>query len=216
MEPSFTHSRLLAELLRLQRWTAGDSVSAERVYGLLHGFECEWKQEQESFGISDELRNKMEDVLQDVLNEKQATDGPSIKDRLHRDGIDKMDAKSIMTYCRLGSRFPDAIDQIAKGKGSIFRSVNKPQFPEREWLGAPQYMELIDCTEGQRVKMHSVFAPSLPREGELVTPQNGSTMIVVGVEHMIVSQDTNEGMPHQRMIPAILLEPLPEGDSDGG
>ena len=206
----------MAELLRLQRWTAGDSVSAERLYGLQHGFECELQQEQESFGISDELRNKMEDVLQDVLDGKQATDGPSVKDRLHRDGIDEMKAKSIMIFCRLGSRFPDAIDQILNGQGSIFRSLKSSQFPEREWLGAPQYMELIDCTEGQRVKMHAVFAPSLPREGELVTPQNGSTMIVVGVDHVVTSQDTHEGMAYHRMIPNILLEPLPDNQPNGG
>jgi hypothetical protein len=213
LETDFAYSRLLAELLRLQRWTGGDAVSAERIFGLLHGFETTIRQENESFGISDELRNKMEDVLEDVEHGKQATDGPSIKDRLHSDGIDEMDAVTIMTFCRLGSRFTEGVDKIASGLGSVFPTANKPRFPERDWIGAPQYMELVDCTEGQRAKMHAVFATSLPREGELVTPQNGSTMIVVGVEHVVITQDDHEGMRHPRMIPHVLLEPIDEAES---
>lgn len=208
MEREFATSRLLAEILRLQRWIGGETVQVERIYGLFHGFECEIRKERESFGISDDIRDKVEDMLEDVEADRQAIDGISIKDRLRNDGIEETAALKVMTYCLLGSRFAEAIDKIASAKGSVFRSANKPNLPEQQWLGATQYMELIDCTKGARKKMHSVWAASIPREGELVTPQHGSTMVVVGVEHVIASQDEGLSISRPILIPHILLEPI--------
>jgi hypothetical protein len=38
-KPILPTERILAELLRLQPWAGGESVSAARIYGLMHGFE---------------------------------------------------------------------------------------------------------------------------------------------------------------------------------
>lgn len=206
-------SRLLAEILRIQRWIGGESVSAERVFGLLHGFECTLRQEEESFGISDELCSKVEDVLEDVESGEQATDGPSIKHRLHTNGIDELDAFCVMRFCWLGGRFTDGIKQIANGQGSVFSTASQPNLPETDWIGTPQYMELIDCTEGQRNKMHAVFAASLPRVGETITPENGSAMVVIGIDHVIDSRSDVQDVRYSRLIPHVLLEPADQSEN---
>ena len=72
IESNFVFSRLLAELLRLQKWTAGESVSAARIYGLMHGFEESLHEESSTFGVSRELQRKVEDVLDDVGKGVQA------------------------------------------------------------------------------------------------------------------------------------------------
>ncbi|QDU95176.1 hypothetical protein Pla8534_29880 [Lignipirellula cremea] len=101
------HARILAELLRLHRWAGGDSTSAARVFGLMHGFETALRQESESFGISEETQDLVEDMLDDVENGKQSADGPSIKSRLHAAGVGEVDAGAVMRLCLLQSQFLD-------------------------------------------------------------------------------------------------------------
>ncbi len=205
-EVDFNYARMLAEILRIQRWAGGDSVPADRIFGLMHGFESVFREETESFGISEATQEKVEDLPEEVEAGTQSSSGTSIKERLRRDGIKESDAKRVMELCLLQSRFNEGIKKIAKGKGSIFRSLNQPRLPEQDWFGALHYMELIDCSEGVHKKMHGVFAPAVPRVGELVTPQQGSTMEVVGVEHVAIAQGDQEGIMQHCLIPHILLE----------
>ena len=153
-------AQILAEILRLQRWAGGESVSVDRIFGLMHGFESVIRQESESFGISEETQEKVEDLLEDVEAGKQSVDGMSIKDRLRRENIDDMDAKCVMLLCRLQSRFTEGIEKIAQGH--VFSGLQKPRSPEQDWFGALHYMELVDCTEGVHKKMHAVFALLFP------------------------------------------------------
>ena len=78
----------------------------------MHGIESVIRQENESFGISEEKTYcKVEDLLENVDNDKQSTDGMAIKDRLRRDGVDETDAATIMELCRLESRFGPALEK---------------------------------------------------------------------------------------------------------
>ncbi|MBN2293316.1 MAG: hypothetical protein JXM70_12875 [Pirellulales bacterium] len=204
---------ILAELLRIQRWAGGDSVSAGRIFGLMHGIESVMRQENESFGISEETQRKIEDLLEDVDNDKQSTDGMAIKDRLRRDGVDETDAATIMELCRLQSRFGPAIDKVVNGKGSTFSHLDRSRSPEQDWFGSLHYMELIDCTEGARHKMYAVFAPTVPRVGEIVSPQKGSTMQVVGVDHVVIDQGRQQGLSQHYLVPHVLLEAIDDDES---
>jgi len=205
-------ARILAETLRLQRWAGGESVSADRIFGLMHGFESVIRQEAEGFGISEDTQEKVEDLLEDVEAGRQSTDGRSIKDRLHREKIDEIDAEKVMLLCRLQSRFTESIEKIAEGKGCVFPRLRRPRHPEQDWFGAIHYMELVDCSEGVRKKMHAVFAPVVPRVGEFVTPQSGSQMRVVAVEHVAITQGDSEGVSQPCLVPHVMLEPV---DKDG-
>ncbi|MCL4202048.1 MAG: hypothetical protein KJ000_06120 [Pirellulaceae bacterium] len=204
---------ILAELLRIQRWAGGDSVSAERIFGLMHGIESVIGQENESFGISEETQRKVEDLLEDVDNDKQSTDGMAIKDRLRRDGVDETDAARIMELCRLQSRFGTAIDKVVNGKGSTFSYLDRSRSPEQDWFGSLHYMELVDCTDGARNKMYAVFAPTVPRVGEIVSPQKGSTMKVVGVDHVVIDQGRQQGLSRHYLVPHVLLEATDDDES---
>ncbi len=212
----FHQARILAEVLRLQRWAGGESVSADRIFGLMHGFETVLRQESESFGVSEETQEKMEDLLEDVEAGKQSPDGPSIKDRLRRDGIDETDAGRVILLCRLQSRFTEGIEKIAQGQGCIFPSLRQHRLPEQDWFGALHYMELVDCTEGVHKKMHAVFAPAIPRVGEFVTPQNGSAMRVTGVDHVAITQGDSEGVSQNCLVPHILLEAIDDDENSDG
>lgn len=208
--------RLLAEILRLQRWAGGEAVSSARIFGLMHGFETVIRQECECFGISKDTQRKVEDILEDVEHGRQSTDGPRIKDRLYRDGVDETDAGLVIQLCRLQSRFPDGIEQLINGRGSIFSYLSKDRLPEQDWSGALHYMELVDCTEGARNKMYAVFAPTVPRVGEIVSPQKGSTMKVVDIDHVVISQGSHEGISQHFLVPHVLLEAIEEDEENDG
>jgi hypothetical protein len=212
MEKGIPMPQVLAEVLRLQRWAGGEHVSADRVFGLMHGFETVIRQEAESYGISEETQDKVEDLLEDVENGKQSPDGPAIKDRLWREKIDETDAVRVMELCRLQSRFTEGIESIANAPGCIFAGLSKPRLPEQDWFGALHYMELVDCSAGERAKMHSVFAPSVPRVGEIVTPQRGTAMEVVDVEHVIINQGDDEGIKQHYLVPHVILRSIEEED----
>lgn len=213
MDERIPMPQVLAEVLRLQRWAGGEHVGADRIFGLMHGFESVIRQERESYGISEETQEKVEDLLEDVENGKQSPDGPSIKDRLRREKIDETDALRVMELCRLQSRFNEGIEAIANAPGCIFAGLRMRRLPEQDWFGALHYMELVDCSAGERAKMHSVFAPSVPRVGEIVTPQRGTSMEVVDVEHVIISQGDDEGIKQHYLVPYVLLKSI-EGDED--
>ena len=87
---NFHFVRLLAEVLRIQKWAAGEAISASRIFGLMHGIESVCRQESESFGISEAVQDKVEDILEEIETGTQKTDGMSIKDRLRADGIDEL------------------------------------------------------------------------------------------------------------------------------
>lgn len=109
---SIPSPRILAELLRLQRWAGGDAVTADRIFGLMHGFETVIAEEKESFGISRETQSKVEDMLEDVERGKQSTDGYDIKQRLLEDQIDESTAAKVLELCRLQSRFTEAYEKL--------------------------------------------------------------------------------------------------------
>lgn len=113
-----------------------------------------------------------------------------------------------MELCLLESRYGEAIGSIVAGEGSVFKRLGRIRLPEQDWFGALHYMELIDCTEGGRNKMHAVFAPGVPRTGEILTPQRGSTMEVIGIDHLVVSQSNREGLSAHTLIPHVLLQAI--------
>ena len=201
-------SVILAEILRLQRWAGGDSVSAKRIFGLANGFESLLDEEAESFGISRKLQEKIEDVFEDIEAGNQSADGISFKSRLHRDRIDESDAACVLQYCRMGGRFGDAYKKLVDDDGAVFSYLKSSNDPEREWFGATHYMELIDCSSEERNKMYGVFAPAVPRVGELVTPQRGQTMEVIGIDHVICSQGDTERATYHILVPHVLLKTI--------
>ena len=115
-----------------------------------------------------------------------------------------------MLLCRLESRFLDGIEKIAQGR--IFPRLLKPRQPEQDWFGALHYMELFDSTEGVHKPLHSVFAAAIPRVGEFVTPQHGSQMRVVAVEHAAIALGESEGVSQPCLVPHVILEAI---DEDG-
>jgi len=206
MQPDFSLARVLAEILRLQRWAGGESIPADRIYGLMHGFESMMRLESEGFGISEEQQEKVEDLLDDVEGGRQSTDGPALKDRLRRDGIDEIVAGRVMRLCLLQSRFLEGIEQIVQGSGSVFQQLRHDRPPELDWYGALHYMELVDTTEEAHRKLHAVFAPTVPRVGEFVTPENGSAMCVVGVDYVMVTQGELPRAKQRYLVPHVLLK----------
>lgn len=212
-DAEYHFARTLAELLRIQRWAGGDSVSADRIFGLMHGFETVLRQERTSFGIAADKQEKIEHLLEEIESGSQSADCLSIKDRLRRDGITDTEAACVMNFCRLQSRFIDGIEQVMQGRGKGFSSLGNAQLPEQEWVGALHYMELFDATEGAHKKMHAVFAPAVPRVGECVTPQGGSRMRVIAVDHVVLIQGRSEGHAQPCLVPHVILESL---DEDSG
>lgn len=179
----------------------------------MHGIESVIRHEEDSFGISEETQNAVEDMLEDVDCGKQSTDGPAIKDRLRRDGVDESDAATIMELCQLQSRFGPAIEKVMNGKGSVFSHVGGTRPNEQNWFGSLHYMELVDCTEGSRNKMYSVFAPVVPRVGETLSPQHGSRMRVVGVNYDVIDQGEHQGTLQHCLVPYVLLEAIDDDEA---
>jgi hypothetical protein len=205
-------SVVLAELLRIQRWAGGDSVSSARIFGLMHGVESVIRKEHESFGISEETQDKVED-LEDIESGKQSINDMAIKDRLDRDGVRETQAATVIELCRLQGRFTDAVEQLIGNPSATFGYLQRSVPPEHSWFGSLHYMELVDCTEGAKKKMHAVVAASVPRVGETITPQSGSTMHVVGVDYVIVNQSRQEGLSQHALVPHVLLEGLESGEA---
>jgi hypothetical protein len=212
-EKNLQNARMLAEILRLQRWAGGDSVSAGRIFGLMHGFESVLREESESVGVTAEVQRKVEDLLEDVEAGKQSVDGLAIKDRLRRDKVNESDASLVFQLCLLQSRFTEGVEKVATGSGSIFAHVIRQHSPESAWFGALHYVELCDSTEGVHKKLHGMFAPAVPRIGETVEPQRGSPMRVVNVVYVAAEQGDSEGIPMPILIPHVILEPW-NGDDE--
>ena len=205
-------AKLLAEVLRLQRWAGGDSIPASRILGLLHGFETELRNECKSFGISEETQDKVEDLLEAVESGQQSPKSESIKSRLKAAQIKEADAIRVMELCWSQSRFTEGIEAIATAPRSRFRKLAKPRHSEQNWFGALHHMELVDCSAGKHAKMYAVLAPSVPCIGEIVTPQLGTQMKVIDVEHVVISQGDEEGITQRYLVPHILLESIEQSD----
>ena len=71
----------------------------------------------------------------------------------------------------------------------------------------------MDCTEGARNKMYAVFAPTVPRVGEIVTPQNGSAMRVVGVDHVVTAQGREQSLSQYYLVTHVLLEAIDDEET---
>jgi hypothetical protein len=199
-------ARVLAELLRIQRWAGGEAVSAARIFGLQHGVESVLRQDEESFGIDNDTQDKVEQMLEDVEAHKQSADGIAIADRLRREGVSETHASRVMSLCRLQSRFLDGIRLVASGTGSNYRWLLQPENVTTGWRGAVHYMELVDTSEGVRKTHHAVWAPAVPRVGEYVTPQGGPRMKVVAVEHVVITEAMSEGCEQHCLVPQIVLQ----------
>ena len=193
--------RLLAEILRLQRWAGGEAVSAARIFGLMHGFESVLEEEQ-SRVVSRQTQDAVEDVLEDVEAGKQSVDGNSIKTRLRQSGVRESDAALVMQLCWLQNRFTDAVEKIAQAPGSPFRQLLRQRSDERNWHGALHYLELFDSA-GKR--LHAAFSPCVPRVGDVVRPQRGPRMKVAAVEHVAVSLRDASGPRDVLLIPHVKL-----------
>jgi len=198
-------SIVLAEVLRLQRWAGGDAIAADRIFGLLHGFESIMTEEHESFGISREVQDRAEVILQDVENGAQSADGFSIKQRLLDDKLDETVVSDVIHLCILQGRFPDATNKLTAAT-SHFHHLTVSRAPELQWLGSLHYLELVDCTEDAHKKLHGCFAATVPRIGEVLTPENGSPMRVVDVEWLMISQGEDEVRRQTRLVPHVYLE----------
>ena len=208
LETDLQNARLLAEILRLQRWAGGEAVPADRIFGLMHGFKSVLCQEAEASGITSETQEKVEDLLEDVEGGKQSTEGRDVKGRLRSDGIEETEAGLVMQLCLLQSRFVDGVTKIASGRGSVFSHILSQRTPESDWFGALHYMELVDSTEGVHKKMHAMFSACVPRVGEIVEPERGSRMRVVDVSYVAAKQGRSESVPQPILIPYVILESL--------
>lgn len=207
--------RVLGELLVLQRWAGGDSVSAARIYGLMNGFETAVDSELEqlhSDGISEKTQDRIEDLLQEI---DQGTTHPSaVKNWLRDAEIDEQVACCVMRLCQLESRFPDVVDRICRESGEPFCHIGRRQvLPNADWFGSLHYMELVDCSGESEKKLHAAFSPCVPRVGELVEPEGGQLMRVVDVQH-VVSTNQDRPLTAPILVPHVCLEPVDEGTSD--
>lgn len=190
-------SILLAEVLRLQRWAGGESVSAARIFGLLNGFESVIDEETESFGVSRKTQSAAEDIMDELDSGKPVT-GMELKDRIRQAGIDETDFDRVVELCRLEERFPDALKAL---DDAGLCGAETP--PEQEWLGSLHYMEL-HLTSGGIGKQHSVFAATIPRVGEMVSAfdENDRSIELRVVEVTHVLSDQPNGM--QILIPHVV------------
>lgn len=208
------YAKTLSDILHLHRWMGGDQVDLATIYGLAHGVESVIK-ESLPHGISDKTQEKIEDVLQDVLNGKQSPDDFSMKDRFHEDGISEGDARIIMRLCILQERFTPEIKKIVENGGGAFGSILNSRTKTSDWDGAKIYMELIVDLGEKKPKMISTFAPCLPRVGEtidlsdILDQKAGSMwMQVVGIEYSAHRmEDLLDERPMTKLIPYVILEP---------
>jgi len=203
--------RMLGELLVMQRWAGGDHVSESRIFGLLKGFESALNAEQDAVrkhGISAETQDRVEDLLQEIDDGTQATNPMSVKAWLHAAQIEEDVAEDVMQLCLLESRFPDVIDRLASEPGSPFAGLMTKDFPpNRNWFGSLHYIELFDAEQN---KLHAVFAPAIPREGEYIQPEGGEIMRVVEVVHIVAKIGDNAPI----LVPHVYLE-SDDDDVDG-
>lgn len=211
--------RVLAEVLRLQRWAgAWDEASPARLFGLMHGFESalrkEFADEGEEIlgiGISEETENVVEEILQQIdqaIESERPLDGQWLKGQLWEKSVSETDAIQIMRFLKLQNHLVEAIDAVAPW---IHAPLARPEAAdETRWFGGLQYMELYDTTEGARKKLHSAFAASVPRVGEIVEPENGSAMAVVKVSHVARTERDSNGFKRLILVPHVDLEAIEE------
>ena len=207
--------RILAEVLRLQRWAAGESIDAATIFGLEHGvesvidrlFECrDW--------LDRDTQERAEDIIEAVEAGSQSTDGMSIKNRLQTDQIDESDFSSVLKLLLLEGRFTDGVTAIIEGRGSVFAGIKQSRPSEQQWRGNLHYIELVDCSSGEKMKLHAVYASAVPCVGDTVTPEGGQQMRVIEVEHMIATVDHNIGFPQKIMTPHVYLVADDDGDEE--
>jgi len=204
--------QLLAELLRIQRWAdSSNNICPGRIYALAHGFESVLK-ETRSSGIAEATERAVEALLCDVEAGKQPPDGLSIKERLRSEGISESAAHSVIEYFSLIGHLTEGISKLS-GPGSIFAGATNCMSSEEGWFGALHYVELFDST-GE--KLHAAMCPCVPRVGELVTPERGSMMRVVAVEHVAVAKESTGKGKYVHLIPHVTLEPIDEDEEEIG
>lgn len=202
-------TQMLAEIIRLQRWAGGDAVAADRIIGLLYGFESVLD-DDDTFGISRETEERVEKVLEDVEAGEQSAESLEIKNQLRNVNVSESDAYRVMQFCLLQSRFIDGIRKIARARGSRFASLMRFESEEHHWRGAIHHVELFDTTMGARKKLHGAFTAAIPRVGEIIVPENGSTMRVVAVEYVVTKSDEYDAAPYLLLMPHVILEAVDE------
>lgn len=131
----------------------------DRLYGLANGVESVLKEERTST-ISEEIQDKVEDILEEVERDELSPDGMTIKDRLRQDEIDELDAQIIMRLCVLQSRFGEGVEKIANCPGSAFPNVLNARSKTVDWSGALYPIELFD--ESKHTKAFFVATPFIP------------------------------------------------------
>jgi hypothetical protein len=200
--------KLLSEVLLLHRWAGGEQVSLARIHGLANNVESVLKAEERDHLITEEVQEKVEDILEDVEAGQQDTSGMAIKDRLREEDIDEMDAKTIMRQCILESRFNEGVEAIASGEGSVFSTLLDKRTRNVDWFGALHYLEIID--ESGHTKQLSVFSPCVPRIGEVIETHKGTPMIVTDVSYYVqnVEDPLDGGHPQRILVPTIMARPL--------
>jgi hypothetical protein len=209
--------RILGEILQLQRWAGGNAIAADRIHGLLNGFETAINEELDHFsrnGISEAQQNHVEDMLQAIDQGTASVDPQAIKTWLRTAGLDETIAAEVFQRCLLQSRFTDVINKIADHRGSQFDHLaHRSPFSVGQWLGSLHYIELVDSSGETDKKMHGVFAPCVPRIGEILTPEGGQCMQVVEVEHVVTTINT-DGVAQTILVPHVYLEPVDQADED--
>jgi hypothetical protein len=206
--------RILAEILRLQRWAGGEAVDAARLFGLMHGFETALRSENGGL-ITEEAQKRVVDMLDEV--DRDPASASYIDARLRAAGIGRDTAIKVMELCRLQGRFTNAIKEIASAPHAPaeYRSLEETEpGPESQWFGALHYLELVDCTKGIEKKLHAVFSPGIPRIGEFIEPERGSSMEVVDVRYVAIRQTGSEYAPLPMLVPYVYLRAIDEEADD--
>ena len=211
------YAKTLSDILHLHRWMGDDQVDLATIYGLANGVESVVKESIPQC-ISRKTQDKIEDILQEVDEEKQSPEYLELKTRFHSDRISEDDARTIMRLCILQGRFTNVIKNIAESRGSLFRTVLGERTKTSDWDGAKIYMELVVDLGKQKPEMIATFAPCIPRIGETIDlcdifeedkKEAGSMwMEVVGIEygaHRL--EDPLDNHPMAKLIPYIILKP---------
>lgn len=200
--------RILGELLELHAWAGStNSVSPARIYGLLNGFESVLEEERQQ-GISNETQEAVDEWLESIEAHDGELTGLHINDGLRRRGIDENDARRVLEWSLLANHYTDTIERIKAAPGSPFHAIGKHAVMRNAaWYGALHYMELVDTTTKRK---WAVFAPAVPRVGEVVTPERGQTMVVQDVEYLAVPDDRQQQISRTLLIPYVSLAPEEE------
>src|SRR5258708_4177703 len=88
-------NQILAPLVLLQRWAAGDSIDAARIFGLMHGFESIQRLDRPT-SVSEETQTLVEDILEEVDNDRLKATPAGIKSRLRAVNVDETVAAKVM------------------------------------------------------------------------------------------------------------------------